>query len=142
MQMESLAHQLGAEGCSRAEIAEIEEDQGVRLPAMYRQFLAVMGRDTGGLAGSTAMGYPGVLGLRDVALDLYGSPAGGSLPGDAIVIGLDSRRFWFVRATDGADPAVWLYCDGPGGTPQPEIVATSMVEMLEWAVRKGQLPGL
>src|SRR5687767_6327753 len=98
MGIETLAEQLGAEGCTRAEVAEIEADQGVRLPAIYRQFLGLMGRDCGGLAPTTAIGYPSVLGMRDLALELFGEHADGSLPGDAIVIALDGRRFWFLRA--------------------------------------------
>ena len=140
--MESLAQQFDASGCSRDEIAEVEADQGVRLPAMYRQFLRLAGRDCSARLGGSAIGYPDVLGARDAALDLYGEHDDGTFPGDAVVIGLDGRRFWFLRATDGPDPSVWLYCDGPGGTPRPEIVAASLVDMLEWTLQKGQLPGL
>jgi hypothetical protein len=142
MRMEMLAEQLGAEGCTRDEIAEIEADQGVRLPAVYRHFLSLMGRDCGGLAPSTDIGYPSVLGARAEAFDLWGDPTGAGLPGDTVVIALDGRRFWFLRATDGPDPSVWLYCAGPGGTTKPELIATSITDMLEWAARKGQLPGL
>jgi cell wall assembly regulator SMI1 len=67
---DALARRLGAKGCDAHEIRRVEAEQGVALPASYRYFRYVMGRNTGGLLVGSALSIDEVAGIRQLALDL------------------------------------------------------------------------
>lgn len=63
------------EGCSEAEITEIQHARNVeRLPLIYVEFLRHMGRNTGGLERNLGMNltYPDALEFRGLTFDLTG----------------------------------------------------------------------
>src|SRR5690606_10188979 len=57
---DEVAARLEARGCDPDELAQVEADQGVRLPGSYRRMLRTMGRDMGGLFGGSDVAFPQV----------------------------------------------------------------------------------
>jgi hypothetical protein len=103
------------EGCSETEIAEIMQPQGVqRLPLMYVEFLARMGRKAGGLEWhfGSEFTYPAVLSFKPMAVELWEQT-------DIFIFTHDSQgdcAIYFHITED--DPIVyWVGYDGDGPDP-------------------------
>lgn len=103
-------------GCTEAEIAEIEKDVGVCLPAAYREFLHQMGCSAGDFYVGTDLFYPQVMGATNAAHQLVAEDnAGIHLPGGAVVIAMhQGYQFLFIDATEGDDPPVYYYMEHSG----------------------------
>jgi hypothetical protein len=141
--LEDLARQIGARGCTEAEVAAVAADQGLRLPSSYRVFLQLMGKHRGALMSDTVVGYPEIIGLRDTVetlVDEHSEPH--ALPNDAVVFALhQGYEFWFLRSTEGPDPAVWFWTPKQEDTSTATIVAMSLPELLEAERRHPQIDG-
>ncbi len=104
-------------GLSEAEVDEVAADQGVSLPAAYRAFLSVAGRECGDLWEGSDAFYPAVLGLRNAAVEiLAGDEQGVELvPTDVVFAMHEGYEFLFMSG-GGPDPAVLRYTEGSGAT--------------------------
>lgn len=107
------------EGCSDAEVAEIEASFGSSLPASYREFLFAAGQGAGRFMLGSDLFYPRILETTSWGADLLvESGESFSLPPDAFVFSMhQGYQFMFFRATEGDDPPVYYYFEGKG-TPQ------------------------
>jgi hypothetical protein len=99
------------EGCTAAEIRRVERKYGIRLPATYRRFLEVMGRNSGRLFTHdwVEAGYPDILKARaQLQETLAETGAKFELPSDALVIlARDGEQFNYIRCDRPDDSAVW-----------------------------------
>lgn len=103
-------------GCSTSEIAEIEKNVGLRLPAAYREFLAEMGRSMGDFYRGTDITYRWLPGMTQAAHELVDEDESDiRLPEDAIAFMMhQGYQFMFIRASEGEDPPVYYYMEMSG----------------------------
>lgn len=99
------------QGCSEQEIAALERDLGVQLPAIYREFLAVMGRRAGTFFEGTDFLYRDLPTLREQAEHLLRRcNAGLALDHSDFVFAVhQGYTFLFFRCGGSDDPPVRLY---------------------------------
>jgi hypothetical protein len=104
-------------GLTPAELADLDRDQPLPLPAAYRRFAELAGRGAGRfLRGSNAF-YPSILGTWQAAADLLAENAVPfTMTGtDRVILMHQGYMFDFLRGS-GPDPEVWSYCEGD---PEP-----------------------
>jgi SMI1-KNR4 cell-wall len=97
-------------GCTPEEIRQVEGKFGLQLPAIYREFLARMGKAAGRfLVGSDYL-FPAPLRLRDdTEAFLQESGAGFKLgENDFVFMGHQGYEFLFFKVADSPDPPVFL----------------------------------
>lgn len=103
------------QGCTQAEIAEIEESARMPLPSVYHEFLLQAGRRAGLFYEGSDMFYPGLLELREAACELLQEAHNDFLlPTDAFVFFMhQGYQFMYFRVVVGdADPPVYNYIEG------------------------------
>lgn len=107
-------------GCSEQDIEQVEMKVGHQLPGLVREYLRVMGKDSGGFMPEYQMKYPEILDYRNRAIQLIGEQAFTEEVGqDALVIAVfDFLGFLFVRLGDGDNPDVWEF-DVEQDVPNP-----------------------
>jgi hypothetical protein len=139
-EFELIARRLGATGCTPEEIARVEADQGVALPANYRAFLRSMGRDAGGLFVGTDIVFPDILGARDGAMELLlKNQVRDVLPATAVVVYLHQGYICgFLDPAEGSDPPVWEWMETSSTAPQVRSVASSLLELVVGAERSSR----
>lgn len=99
-------------GCSEEEIVRLESHLGLRLPAAYREFLAVMGKGAGDFYRGTDIFYSDLLfGLYSVLqrmLEEDQMPF--RLREDAVIFSSHQGYiFSYFHASEGDNPPVWGY---------------------------------
>lgn len=104
-------------GCSDEEIAAVVRAQRVvALPALYRDFLAVMGKRPYPLMQGTDWAYRDLLELRQDAAELLTeNDLDPSMLDDALVIAMHQGYVLYYiphASTAPADPPVWTYVEG------------------------------
>lgn len=101
-------------GCSAAEIAQIENTFHVQLPAIYKDFMARMGKAAGRFLEGSDHLFPAPLRLRkDAELLLKQSGASFKLdPSHFVFLGHQGYEFLFFDVRDPVDPAVFLLMEG------------------------------
>lgn len=119
-------------GCSAAEISELEQRFSVALPAAYRQFLQVMGKQAGDFLVDASWLYP----LRSARQDAEemllsdqqkkGEPTFEISASEFVFLCSDSF-FLFFHTASGGDPAVFIYEEG---AMQPKKFYSSFSEWL------------
>jgi hypothetical protein len=128
-----LASQGQVEGCSEADIAGLEATLGVKLPAVYRRFLARMGRSAGELLVGTDFLFHDLPTLRQQAerlLEQQGARV--TLDAQAFVFAVhQGYQFLFFETDGGPDPEVFLFVDGEN---EPQKVADSFSTWLTGCV--------
>ena len=99
--------------CSVEEVHVLEEQLGRTLPAVYREFLLLMGQRAGGLLGGTNWLYEDLNVIQEDAVELMQRdrfPV--LLPPDTFVFLMHQRyQFGFFRLTEGDDPPVYFYME-------------------------------
>jgi len=113
-------------GCSEAEIQAIEDAFTIRLPAAYRQFLALLGKCAGDFMRGTDFRYADhvdIFSQRKGAEELL--IASGSsfhlMPTHFVFMSHQGYQFLFFDCDSTDDPAVWRYREGDA---DPEPVAS------------------
>lgn len=138
--LEQIARRLDAWGCTPEEIERVRRDQGVHLPRSYELFLALLGRDGGGLMGGTNVCYREIAGIRreaiaildDIRADRVGRVEVFRLPDDAVVISMhQGYAFEFVRSSLGDDPPVEWWAEGSGTPAHSTVGFSSIADWLE-----------
>lgn len=111
--------------CSEGEVAALEQQLGVRLPAAYREFLLWMGHGAGAFLQGTDVFYD-VLPLTEAAQELlHEDGISAPLPSDAIVFYMaQGYQFMFMRATEGENPPIYFYNEGMSEAPFPQLYAS------------------
>jgi hypothetical protein len=141
-------------GCSKGEIAALEQRYGVHVPATYRAYLGTMGHGAGRLFthDHLAVTLDHVLPMTDrVRARMAAEGAAHPLPGDSLVIlGRLDAYFQFIRCADTDDSSVWAL-DESGWQADGTPVHASVLDWLEFwcgeaesAIREGYfnwLPG-
>ncbi len=102
-----------AAGCSLEEMAQIENDFGVTLPRSYKEFLRLLGRSSGDFLHGTTFNYPGVIQLREMAIELLESCGSefSLAPSDFVFLGHQGYQFMFFDTAVSDDPPVIYYID-------------------------------
>jgi hypothetical protein len=109
-----LASQGQLKGCSEADIAGLEAKLGVKLPPIYRRFLAVMGRSAGKFLVGTDFLFHDLPTLHQRAERVL-EEAGASVvlgPADFVFTIHQGYQFLFFKTGDGPDPEVFLFVEG------------------------------
>jgi hypothetical protein len=101
-------------GCREEEIGRLEKELGVALPALYRLFLARIGRSAGAFLSGTDFLFADLGGLRLQAEQLlHESKAGFRLSDTDFVFAVhQGYQFLFFDTKESDDPAVWRYEEG------------------------------
>ncbi len=110
---EGVASQDSVKGCSEAEIAEIEKMCGIKLPAIYRQFLKRMGKEAGSFLDGTNYLYSTLPSLRRQAETLLKEcNTHLSLDKNDFIFAVhQDYQFLFFNVQTSDDPAVFLYLE-------------------------------
>lgn len=107
---------LPLQGCSSAEIEEIQNASKVKLPQIYRAFLQTMGRSTGEFLRGDERCYPQLLTLRQDAEGLLEEERATTqfkLSATDFVFWMSQgTQFFFFDTAGGDDPAVWHFREG------------------------------
>ena len=96
-----------SQGCSEAEIAELESACDARFPSDYREFLLCAGRRAGNLWIGSDYRYDELLDNQEAGVELL-ADAGLELPKGAIVFLMHQGYQFFYLAADG----VYYYHEG------------------------------
>jgi hypothetical protein len=123
--------QVDFEGCSEAEIAELERRFDLKFPAAFRAFLEVMGKRHGALFADSQCSLAEFDDIARRAEDLLDETDDQvRLPSRSFVFLLrDNYQFCFLSTRGGADdPAVFQYTEGDHETEQ---IAPSFTAFLE-----------
>jgi hypothetical protein len=124
------------QGCTKEEVEEIQAYAGVKLPAIYLDFLYTMGRGAGNFFKGSDMFYPSLLGLRKAAEELLSEEgASFSLPKDAFVFLMhQGYQFLFFRTLGCSDdPPVYHYMEGEGA---PRKISRSFSRFLIESIKE------
>ncbi|REE97120.1 SMI1/KNR4 family protein [Thermomonospora umbrina] len=103
-------------GCSDEEIAHLARTQGVqRIPALYRDFLRVMGKSPYPLMTGTTWAYEDLLRIKQSSLELLEDDgADPAILDDALVIAMHQGYVVYYipgASTASDDPGVWTYVE-------------------------------
>ncbi|MEP6895269.1 MAG: SMI1/KNR4 family protein [Chloroflexota bacterium] len=115
------------QGCSEEEIEHLEKFIGVKLPKTYREFLALIGHNTGIYRRGSDHLYKDLFNLtEDTKEILMKGPF--KLPKDAFVImSHQGYIFTYFRLSDGDDPPVFAYMENES---KPKKLSVSFSEYL------------
>lgn len=115
-----LAEPSDLRGCSDEEIARLEAHHGLRLPVVFRAYLARVGNGAGAFMVGSDYLYPELFRLHKTA-EVFLAANGGPFtlrPDDFVfLIHHDYRFWWFPTADAGDDPPVFFYSEVDGGDP-------------------------
>jgi len=116
-------------GCTPAEVAAVEADQGVPLPAIYRFFLLEMGQAYGLSLSGELFYFPEIIGIRRrCEEDVADFDTCFRLPSDAVVFGSYESEYHYVRASEGDDPPVYHW---DPGLDEAEVIYPSFSAFLD-----------
>jgi len=102
----------GLAGCSEADVAQIEERFGLRLPGAFVALVSKIGRSRGALMPGADFAFPHLLRYREVAESLLGEQDGLTLDPRDIVFWMEQGYQFFFFHVDGSDdPPVSFYND-------------------------------
>lgn len=113
----NLGH-FALKGCTSEEIAQLEAKYHVKLPAVYREFLARMGKEAGDFLRGSDYFFSALLEMR-AGLEGLLEGSGFTLDDDDFVFfGHQGYQYCFFKATDAPDPAVFCYLEDEDGEPR------------------------
>ncbi|MEH2175112.1 SMI1/KNR4 family protein [Nostoc sp.] len=100
--------------CSDLEIIQFEQQQGITLPSIYKDFLKMMGHGAGKFLRGSDCFYQHLPQIQEWAKELlvendFPEP----LPEDAFVFFMhQGYQFSFFRLSEGDNPPTYSYCEG------------------------------
>ncbi|ONI88189.1 hypothetical protein ALI144C_06950 [Actinosynnema sp. ALI-1.44] len=114
-----LRSQFGTEtvvGLLESEIRDVERDQETPLPAEYVDFLTYMGRRAGKFFVGTDIFYPGILGAKRDAFELFDEFRVERLINDSSLVFAihQGYQIYWMADTLKIDPPVFMYEEGGG----------------------------
>lgn len=105
----------GVAGVDEEQVVEVMRDQELdRLPLRYVDFLKLMGKQAGRLLEGTDAFYPGILGLKQDAMELL-AECGQSelLESESLVFAMhQGYQVYWLAGVDDDDPPVFMYQEG------------------------------
>ncbi|MEM6731365.1 MAG: SMI1/KNR4 family protein [Myxococcota bacterium] len=112
-------------GASSSEIGELEKALGRKLPRQYRAYLSQMGWEPGHAMRGSDIRF-GCLAEINLELGEFARESGLDIPSDAIAImAHQGYEYWFVRASEGDDPPVYVAREDRG-------IRRSMKTVSDW----------
>jgi len=125
-----LASPQSLKGCSEKQIIEIEQAQGVKLPALYKGFLSTVGLGAGQLLVGSDFRYPDLLSLKKWAQELLvenNQPL--KLPEKAFVFYMhQGYQFdYFDTADVRDDPVIFHFYEGESAFKAMEMTFSEFV---------------
>lgn len=126
-----LANESDLQGCSEAEIDELERSEGCKLPQRYRDFLGLMGHNAGKFNQGSSFLYHRVFGLTKYAKETMASGPF-QLPENTFVFfSHQGYIFAYFKLSEGDNPPVFTYMEGEQA---PILWGNSFTEYLEKAL--------
>jgi SMI1-KNR4 cell-wall len=109
-----LGDEAAFRGCRDDEIDHLESSLGVKLPSIYRRFLARMGRSAGAFLSGTDFLFAGLPELRRQAERLLEEANVSFRLAEADFVFAVHQGYQFLYFTTGQldDPAVWQFAEG------------------------------
>ncbi len=100
--------------CTEQQIAQLEQQYHLTLPAAYKEFLRWMGNGAGRFMAGDAAFYDALPQLRAFALEMLAeNHVPQRLPDDAFVFSMhEGYQFLFFRTSEGDNPPVYWYGEG------------------------------
>ncbi|MEH1945835.1 MAG: SMI1/KNR4 family protein [Nostoc sp.] len=100
--------------CSNLEIIQFEQQQGITLPSIYKDFLKMMGHGAGKFLRGSDCFYQHLARIQEWAKELLGeNDFPEALPEDAFVFFMhQGYQFSFFRLSEGNNPPTYSYCEG------------------------------
>lgn len=121
-------------GCTDAQIEELEQKLNIRFPVLYREYLRVMGRQSGDFLRGEEHSYPYLLTLKDDAQEILAdSEVTYRLsPTDFVFWMSQGTQFAFFDTASGDDPPVFHYREyTPGPTRRQDHLSQFLDSMLD-----------
>lgn len=109
-------------GCSEREVARLEGDLGVVLPAAFKEFLVWMGKDAVGPLQGTERFFGDLLWITahlPALLAHNGIDFESSRPHLCFFSHQGYFVGWFFLDEQSDDPACWKFMEGPNASPTP-----------------------
>ncbi|MBD2515607.1 SMI1/KNR4 family protein [Nostoc sp. FACHB-973] len=100
--------------CSDLEIIQFEQQQGITLPSIYKDFLKMMGHGAGKFLRGSDCFYQHLPQIQEWAKQLLvENDFPEALPEDAFVFFMhQGYQFSFFRLSEGDNPPTYSYCEG------------------------------
>ncbi|MFN6463513.1 MAG: SMI1/KNR4 family protein [Nostoc sp. DedVER02] len=100
--------------CSDLEIIQFEQQQGITLPRIYKDFLKMMGHGAGKFLRGSDCFYQHLPQIKEWAKQLLlENDFPEALPKDAFVFFMhQGYQFSFFRLSEGDNPPTYSYCEG------------------------------
>lgn len=100
--------------CSDLEIIQFEQQQGITLPSIYKDFLKMMGHGAGKFLRGSDCFYQHLPRIQEWAKQLLvENDFTEALPEDAFVFFMhQGYQFSFFRLSEGDNPPTYSYCEG------------------------------
>ncbi|MEH2210538.1 SMI1/KNR4 family protein [Nostoc sp.] len=100
--------------CSDLEIIQFEQQQGITLPSIYKDFLKMMGHGAGKFLRGSDCFYQHLPQIQEWAKELLvENDFSEALPEDAFVFFMhQGYQFSFFRLSEGDNPPTYSYCEG------------------------------
>lgn len=100
-------------GCSADDLADLERQEGIRLPASYREYASAAGMRPGDFLVGSDLAFDQLDTVRRSALALLEDDSGPKLPDAAFVFcSHQGYQFLFFELGDSPDPPVFHYLEG------------------------------
>lgn len=100
-------------GCSEKQIIKIEEFYNIKLPAIYIEFLLIMGKNAGKFMRGSSAFYNEIFDIRDGSIELLYENDFKELPDNTFVFWMhQGYQFAFFYLNQGDNPPVYYYFEG------------------------------
>lgn len=112
-----ITHKINLIGCSEREVADIENKLGFELPAAYREFLLLMGKNAEDLICGDICSYEDIIFNQNEGREIYYNATNKELqPTFFIFLTHQYYSFYcFNYIENQEDPDLWIFVDGDGG---------------------------
>ncbi len=117
--------------CSEDDIKETEKRFNVRLPAVYKNFLRLIGRNSGNFLQDGSWHYPFEFCLPGAMDLLEENESSFKMPDGAFVFIYRSNFFMYFQTGGSDDPPVYIFLDGK---KEPELFFDSFTDWFKTVV--------
>ncbi|MDF2188612.1 SMI1/KNR4 family protein [Paraflavitalea sp. CAU 1676] len=122
--------------CSEHDIIALEKSMDIRLPATYKKFLLSMGHKAGNFWVGTEGFYHFLFRAKVSTEELIEENSLSPLPDDAFPFWMHQGYMAaYFRLSDGDDPPVYLYSEGPVATEGFMLSHNTLTDFFLWELK-------